>query len=184
MTDDDRIRAETLLAFWREAGPDRWFEADPDFDAACGERFLPDYRRAARDELCGWEEEPDGALALVLLLDQIPRNVFRRTARAWATDDGALDIARRAIRRGFDTSVDPTLRRFLYLPFSHSEDIDVQDEGVALTEAAGDADALRWARHHRAIVARFGRFPHRNDPLGRSSTSEELTFLVENPFGT
>jgi uncharacterized protein (DUF924 family) len=171
-----------VIAFWREAGPDRWFEPDQSFDAACRERFLAAHEAAARGDLNEWELSPDGALALVLLLDQFPRNMFRATRRAFRTDRAALDAADRAIEKGFDQKVDPALRRFLYLPFSHSEVMADQDRAVRLNEAAGNEEALRWARHHRDIVARFGRFPHRNAVLERHPTAEEASFLAESEF--
>lgn len=171
-----------VVGFWREAGPDRWFEPDQGFDAACRERFLPTHEAAARGDLNEWELSPEGALAVVLLLDQFPRNMFRATRRAFRTDRGALDAADRAIAKGFDEEVDPALRRFFFLPFSHSEERADQDRAVRLNEAAGDDEGLQWARHHRDIVARFGRFPHRNAVLGRDSTPEEEAFLAESDF--
>jgi uncharacterized protein (DUF924 family) len=122
---------------------------------------------------------PDGALAVVLLLDQFPRNMFRGTRRVYQTDATALDVADRAIERGFDSQVEPALRGFFYLPFEHSESLADQERSVALHEAAGDEDGLTWARHHHDIVARFGRFPHRNAILGRESTPEELAYLAQ-----
>ncbi len=121
----------------------------------------------------------DGALALCLLLDQFPRNMFRGTRRAYRTDPVAVDVADRAIERKHDRAVAPELRRFFYLPFSHSEDPADQERSVALAEALGDPETVKWARHHRDIVARFGRFPHRNAILGRSTTPEEAAFLAE-----
>jgi uncharacterized protein (DUF924 family) len=170
--------------FWRTAGPERWFSADDAFDELCRARFLQTYEAAACGGLDEWELSPEGALALVLLLDQFPRNMFRGTRRVHATDQAALRIADRAIAWGCDRQVDPELRRFFYLPLMHSEALPDQDRSVALNEASGDADAARWARHHREIVARFGRFPHRNALLGRESTAEERRYLAsEDAFG-
>ncbi|MFL5181920.1 MAG: DUF924 family protein, partial [Microvirga sp.] len=118
-------------------------------------------------------------LALCLLLDQFPRNMFRGTRRAYRTDPVAVDVADRAIERKHDQAVAPELRRFFYLPFSHSEDPTDQERAVALADALGDPETAKWARHHRDIVARFGRFPHRNAILGRESTPEEAAFLAE-----
>lgn len=173
---------EEVLAFWREAGPERWFEPDAAFDVACRERFLPTHEAAARGDLNEWELSPDGALALVLLLDQFPRNMFRGTRRAYRTDPAAVDAADRAIEKGFDGQVDPPLRRFFTMPFMHSEDMRDQERSVTLNEALGDGDSLQWARHHRDLIARFGRFPHRNAVLDRETTEEERRFLDESGF--
>jgi uncharacterized protein (DUF924 family) len=170
---------EEVIAFWRAAGPDRWFSKDEAFDRVCRERFLIVHEAAAAGDLNEWELTPQGALALCLLLDQFPRNMFRGTRRAWRTDPVALDVADRAIERGHDKAVEPDMRRFFYLPFMHSEELPDQERSVALAEAAGDAETVKWARHHRDIVARFGRFPHRNAILGRESTPEEAAFLAE-----
>ena len=170
---------EEVLAFWRAAGPDKWFARDDAFDEPCRERFLLTHEAAARGDLNQWELVPDGALALCLLLDQFPRNIFRGTRRAYRTDAVAVDVADRAIERKHDRAVAPELRRFFYLPFSHSEDPADQERSVALAEALGDPDTAKWARHHRDIVARFGRFPHRNAILGRPTTDEEAAFLAE-----
>ena len=167
-----------IIDFWREAGPERWFSQDHAFDALCRERFLLTYEAAARGDLNEWELEPEGALAVVLLLDQFPRNMFRGTRRVYATDPAALMVADRAIERGHDKAVAPELRRFFYLPFMHSEDLGDQDRSVALNEDLGEAESIKWARHHRDIVGRFGRFPHRNAVLGRESTPEEQAFLA------
>jgi uncharacterized protein (DUF924 family) len=169
---------QDVVAFWREAGPDRWFSSDESFDAACRERFLEAHEAAARGDLDEWELTPEGALAVVLLLDQFPRNMFRGDRRVWRTDAPALMAADRAIERGYDARVEPELRRFFYLPFMHSEELRHQERSVALNEALGE-EAARWARHHRDVVARFGRFPHRNAALGRESTPEEEAYLRE-----
>jgi uncharacterized protein (DUF924 family) len=173
---------DEVVSFWREAGPERWFARDEALDEACRERFGLTYEAAARGDLNEWELTPDGALAVVLLLDQFPRNMFRGTRRVYATDPAALMAADRAIEKGYDHKVDPALRKFFYLPFVHAEDLGHQERSVALNEALGDRDSVKWARHHRDIVARFGRFPHRNGILGRESTPEEETFLEESDF--
>ncbi len=170
---------DEIVDFWREAGPDKWFSKDEAFDETCRARFLLTYEAAARGDLAEWELAPRGALALLILLDQFPRNMFRGTRRAYATDPAALLAAERAIERGFDKAVAPELRRFFYLPFMHAEDLSAQERSVALNEALGEEDAIHWARHHRDIVARFGRFPHRNAILGRESTAEERAYLAE-----
>jgi uncharacterized protein (DUF924 family) len=179
----DRVATpDEVIAFWREAGPDRWFAKDAAFDQACRDRFTLTYEAAARGDLAEWELTPEGALAVVLLLDQFPRNMFRGTRRAYATDHAALMTADRAVERGYDQRVDPTFRRFFYLPFMHSESVRHQERSVALNESLGDPDSITWARHHHAIVARFGRFPHRNEILGRETTPEEAQFLKDDDF--
>jgi uncharacterized protein (DUF924 family) len=179
----DRVATpDEVIAFWREAGPDRWFAKDTAFDQACRDRFTLTYEAAARGDLAEWELTPEGALAVVLLLDQFPRNMFRGTRRAYATDHAALMTADRAIERGYDQRVDPAFRRFFYLPFMHSESVRHQERSVALNESLGDPDSITWARHHHAIVARFGRFPHRNEILGRETMPEEAHFLKDDDF--
>ena len=171
-----------VVSFWRDAGPARWFKSDDAFDATFRDRFIAAHTAAASGALAEWETTAEGSLALVILLDQFPRNAFRGTARVYATDPLAREVAARAIAAGHDTGVDPALRRFLYLPFQHSESLADQDRSVALSESLGE-DARRWAAHHREIVEHFGRFPHRNDILKRESTPDELQFLAEGGFG-
>ena len=173
---------EEVVAFWREAGSERWFSKDEAFDQACRDRFLLTYEAAARGDLDEWELTPEGALAAVLLLDQFPRNMFRGTKAVYRTDPAALMVADRAVEKGYDQKVDPALRQFFYLPFMHSEDLKQQERSVTFSEALGDEETLKWARHHRDIVARFGRFPHRNATLGRETTGEEARFLQESDF--
>lgn len=170
-----------VVAFWRDAGADKWFTKDAGFDATVRTRFLDTYEAAVRGELAAWEASAAGALALVLVLDQFPRNMFRGDARVYAADALARAVAERAIARGFDREAG-ALRKFFYLPFEHSEDPADQARCVALNRAAGDADALKWAEHHADIIRRFGRFPHRNAALGRTSTPEEEAFLAEGGF--
>ena len=170
-----------VVRFWREAGPPKWFRKDDAFDAEFRQRFLAAHEEAAAGRLHHWRGTAEGALALVLLLDQFPRNAFRGTPRVYATDAQARDEADRAVRAGFDCEVEPELRGFFYLPFMHSEHPDDLDRCVALSEPLG-GETLRFARHHRAIVQRFGRFPHRNEVLGRRSTPEEKAFLAEGGF--
>jgi uncharacterized protein (DUF924 family) len=179
----DRVATpDEVIAFWREAGPERWFAKDESFDRVCHERFYLTYEAAARGDLAEWELTPEGALAVVLLLDQFPRNMFRGTRRAYATDHAALMTADRAVERGHDRRVDPSLRRFFYLPFMHSESLRHQERSLALNEELGDPEVMKWARHHHDIVARFGRFPHRNAWVGRETTPEEARFLEESEF--
>lgn len=171
-----------VLTFWREAGPEKWFKKDAAFDDAIRTRFLETYEAAAAGKLAEWEQSPDGAYALILVLDQFPRNMFRNDARTFATDPQAKAVAERAIARGFDQTFDAQERNFFNLPFTHSEDLADQERCVALARAAGDADNLKWAEVHADIIRRFGRFPHRNKVLGRVTTPEEQAFLDRGGF--
>lgn len=186
------VRVDDILGFWfgppaepahlRPRGS--WFERDEAFDAECTRRFREACEQAAAGELDSWRDEPRGTLALLLLLDQLPRNVFRGSPRAYATDERAREVARRALARGLDVPLPPVWRWFFYLPFMHSEDLQDQRRCVALTESLTweSPDSLityESARRHHDIVARFGRFPHRNAALGRESTPEEVAFLQE-----
>ena len=137
---------------------------------------------AARGELSAWEHDAEGALALVLLLDQIPRNIFRGSPHAFATDGLAQIVAARAVERQFDAATDSLLRVFFYMPFEHAENPALQDRCVTLMRNMGEPDYLKYAIQHRDIIARFGRFPHRNAILGRKSMPEELAFLAEGGF--
>jgi len=170
-------QVQEVLEFWREAGYAKWFQGGAEFDAQCRERFLDAHHAAARREHDGWMESAEGALALLILLDQIPRNIFRGSGHAFATDPLALHHARRALDAGFDPRVDPALRMFFYMPFEHSEDAADQARSVALFDALGNAEATQYAIAHREVIARFGRFPHRNRALGRDSTPEEQAWL-------
>lgn len=182
MTQPAPSAAAEVLAFWREAGPEKWFAKDEAFDAQIARRFRPLVDAAARGELSDWEESPEGVYALLLLLDQFPRNLHRGSAHAFAADPLAREVAGRAIARGFDGAFDNPERRFLYLPFMHSEDLADQERCVALSEASGDDDSTRWAIIHRDIIRDFGRFPHRNAVLGRETTEEERRFLEDGGF--
>ena len=184
MNGSDRAPATPaeVLAFWRAAGPDRWFDKDAAFDAEIARRFLPTYEAAAAGRLADWEATPEGTLALLIVLDQFPRNMFRNDARAYAADPLARELASRAIDRGFDAQVPLAERSFFYLPFEHSEDLADQERCVALNRASGDADALKWAELHADIIRRFGRFPHRNAALGRATTPDEQAFLDGGGF--
>jgi uncharacterized protein (DUF924 family) len=168
--------AAAVVAFWREAGPRLWFAKDTRFDDQFRGRFLALHEAASRGECAGWVATPEGALALLLLLDQFPRNAFRGTPRMYATDVMARAIATKAIDAGHDGSVEQPLRLFLYLPFAHSEDLADQIRSVELAERLGEPDHSH-ARRHRSIIQRFGRFPHRNPILGRDMTPEEQHFL-------
>jgi len=171
-----------VLAFWRAAGPGKWFAKDDGFDASIRERFLATYEAAAAGKLAAWEATPDGALALVITLDQFPRNMFRGEARIYSADPVARAVTGRAVSRGFDRGFPNPERQFFYLPFEHSEDLGDQERCCALFGAMGDAESTKWAEHHRDIVRRFGRFPHRNAMLGRQTTPQEQAFLDEGGF--
>lgn len=172
-----KTTAQAVVAFWREAGLGKWFGGGAAFDAQCREGFGEAHMAASRRELDGWAADAEGALALVLLLDQIPRNVYRGSAHAYATDGLARHFADRAIEAGHDAAFEPALRAFFYLPLEHSEDLADQARSVALFQALGDDTYAPYAIAHRDVVARFGRFPHRNAALGRVNTPEEQAWL-------
>jgi uncharacterized protein (DUF924 family) len=187
-------RAAAVLDFWfgppgdpgREQFRPIWFRAPPEFDAALGEALVADYEMAAAGALAAWEEAPPSALALVLLIDQVPRNIFRETPRAYATDALARAVADRALGRGFDRQVTPAWRLFFYMPFHHSEELADQRRSVALfatlppnPDRGSSGSRRRYGRPYIEVIARYGRFPHRNAILGRRSTPEEIEFLKE-----
>lgn len=176
--------ASDIVAFWREAGPRAWFRKSDTFDARIRDRFEAAHHLAARGELDGWAATAEGALALLLLLDQFPRNLWRNSPHAFATDPLARAIASAAVDAGHDRAVEPTLRAFFYLPFSHSERIADQARAVTLCEALEreTGESAKWARLHRDIIIRFGRFPHRNRALGRATTAEEQAYLDHGGF--
>jgi len=176
------VSAADVVSFWQEAGPERWFNKNAAFDKEIRERFFDTYEAAAAGKLPDWEQSAQGALALLILLDQFPRNMFRGDARAFATDPLARAITAGAIIRGFDGQVPKELRGFFYLPFEHSEDLADQERCIALNKATGDADGLKWAEIHADIIRRFGRFPHRNAALARTTTPEEQAFLDGGGF--
>jgi len=171
-----------VISFWRQAGPEKWFKKVDAFDEAIRLKFEPVHHAAARGEYDAWAQDAEGALALLILLDQFPRNLYRGSAHAFATDPKARAIARAAVEAGLDRKVEPALRNFFYLPFEHSEDLADQDFCLALTTEAGEPDDIKWAGLHRDIIVRFGRFPHRNASLGRVTTAEEQEFLDEGGF--
>ena len=178
----NQIEPRTLLDFWRTAGAEKWFARDALFDAAFDDRFRDAHFAAARRELESWMGDAEGALALVLLLDQFPRNCFRGSAHSYATDGLARHYAQRAIDAGFDLQVDTALRPFFYLPFEHSEAMADQEYAMALFAKIGDDELIKYAVLHRDLIARFGRFPHRNAALGRESTQEEIDYLASGGF--
>ncbi len=170
-----------ILDFWFAPGmAERWFKKDPGFDREVRERLGGLYERAASGALGHWRTNAEGCAALVILLDQVPRNMFRGQARAFATDEAARAVIRHALDRGFDGKLTQDQRGFLYMPLQHSETLDDQELSVRLTSRPGeDPRWHKWAVPHRDIIARFGRFPHRNAVLGRESTPEEAAFLKQ-----
>ena len=185
-------RARALLDVWfgapgdplREERREVWFKSTPEHDSMLRELFLADYERAAAGLLADWEEMPESALALVLLLDQIPRNIFRATPRCYASDAMARAVAERAMARGFDRQMAPAWRLFLYMPLHHSENLADQQRATALVASLPDrgdpehGENRRYGLPYVDVIERFGRFPHRNAILGRESTPEELAFLA------
>ena len=183
MSDAETARAADVVSFWRDAGPEAWFKKNDAFDEEIRRRYLATHEAAAAGQLTEWEHNAEGALALLILLDQFPRNMFRGSARMFATDPMAHAIAAGAIVRGFDAQAAKAMRGFFYLPFEHSEDMADQERCVAFYKAIDDADGLKWAELHADIIRRFGRFPHRNAVLGRATTPEEQAFLDSGGFG-
>ena len=169
-----------VVRFWKDAGPSKWFAKDDAFDALFRERFEHGHMTAARRELDHWAEKPEGSLALLILLDQFPRNTFRGTAHQFATDSLALSFARRAIAAGHHLTFEPDLRQFFMTPFEHSEALADHDELIPLVVDL--PEVAKYAVIHRDIIVRFGRFPHRNKALGRETTAEEQAFLDQGGF--
>lgn len=172
---------DKVLSFWfEELDSGAWFRKDEQVDAMIRERFLPLYQRISQSNAVALQDARS-FLAAVLVLDQMPRNMFRGSPRAYEQDARALAIARQAIDAGLDMQLEPLQRRFLYMPFQHSEDPLVQKRSVELFTALDDAGGLDYARQHQEIIERFGRFPHRNAVLGRKSTPEESRFMETHP---
>jgi uncharacterized protein (DUF924 family) len=176
------ISPADVIAFWREAGTEKWFRKDAEFDRAVADRFAALHAQAAAGRLRDWATTPEGALALILILDQFSRNMFRGTPMAFATDELACGIARQAADAGFDNLVPAELRLFMYLPFEHTESIAEQERSVLLFHAFAPS-VLPYAREHERVIRRFGRFPHRNPILGRHMTPAEQAFLDNGGFG-
>jgi uncharacterized protein (DUF924 family) len=169
-----------VLEFWfQEARPAQWFEKDERFDAEVRRRFLALHETLATQPVASLLTDAQTALAAVIVFDQMPRNMFRGTAQAFATDGKALSIAGAAVMQGFDGELTKNGRMFLYLPFEHAENREAQARSVALTAGLGDPALTKWAEAHKTIIDRFGRFPHRNAALGRVSTPEEIEFLKQ-----
>jgi len=177
----DLITPSAIVAFWKEAGPDKWYAKDDRFDGTVRERLRAAHWNAAARKLNDWAGTAEGALALLIVLDQYPRNSFRGTAHQFATDGLALKVAKDAVARGWPGAYEPDLRQFFYLPYEHSETLADHDE---LAPMLGDdmAEVRRYAVIHRDIIVRFGRFPHRNAAMGRETTPEEQAFLDQGGF--
>ena len=169
-----------VLAFWfEELRPEQLFKKDEALDEIVRTRFGALYERLAAHPALDWRETAEGCVAAVIVLDQFPRQLYRDDARAFATDEAARAIASLAIERCFDQVLSPAQRKFLYMPFQHSEDADMQARSVALFATTDDPDTLAYARRHKEVIDRFGRYPHRNAALGRMSTEEEQAYLKE-----
>ncbi|WP_409021035.1 DUF924 family protein [Brevundimonas vesicularis] len=171
-----------VVNFWIQAGPEKWFAKDLAFDEAFKTACLDAHYAAARRELNGWMDTAEGALALILLLDQLPRNAFRDTAHMFATDPLALMFANQAIERGLDRHVDANLRPFILMPLMHSESLGDQDRLLELLEEAEHPETWHFAVIHRDIIVKYGRYPHRNASLGRATTPGETEFLGGDNF--
>ena len=175
--------AEEVVAFWLSAEPEKWFVRNDSFDEEIRRRGGGLHARAVGGELREWESSAIGSLGLILLLDQFSRNLYREDARAWKQDAQALSFSRRMIARGEDMEMDVVRRRWIYMPFMHTEDVMAQREGmVYFGERMDNANTLKYAQIHLDIIERFGRFPHRNEVLGRETTSAEAAYLNEGGF--
>jgi len=169
---------EQILEFWfKEIDRKVWFNSTPEFDAQLKERFERVYLSALNNELENWENSPQGSVALVIVLDQFPLNMYRGLPQSFSGESKSREVARRAIKNNFDLELPGEQKAFLYMPFMHSEDLGDQDLSVMLYSKAGLDHNLRFAKHHREIVRKFGRFPHRNKILGRESTEAEIAYL-------
>ena len=170
-----------VVGFWKEAGPGRWYKKSDGFDALVRETLGEAHFAAARRERDGWMATAEGALALLILLDQVPRNIFRGSGHQFATDPLALRFCKSGIAAGYPAAFEPEMRQFLLMPLMHSEALADQDALLPLV--ADMPETLKFAHIHRDIIVRFGRFPHRNAALGRKTTAEEQAFLDGGGFG-
>lgn len=177
------VTPENILAFWfEEAGPKKWYQKSDAFDAEIRRRFEDTAVTLAANGTA-WTETPEAFLALIIALDQFPRNMYRGTKASFAWDDKALGYANLMIDKGWDLKIDQSRRPFIYMPFMHSEDIKMQDECVRLMDSRiDDPSNLHHAKEHCKVIKRFGRFPHRNEILGRKSTSKEIKFLKDGGY--
>lgn len=167
-----------IINFWyADKQAKRWFKSSPEFDKEIKQRYESLWQDAANNQLQAWQSSAEGCLALCIILDQFPLNMFRGQAKAFSTEHQSIQIAKTAIERSFDDELDLQKVSFLYMPLMHSESIEDQDLCVVCFEKKGLEDNLRFAKHHRGIIQEFGRFPHRNKILGRDSTNDEITYL-------
>jgi uncharacterized protein (DUF924 family) len=176
------MRAEEVVEFWTRAGEPRWFVKNAAFDGELAVRFRKALARAREGAFDHWAKTPEGALGLVILLDQFSRNIHRGSPLMFAGDRKALETARHSIGEGYHHAMPASLSRWLVMPFEHAEDLDAQWRAVALFETMGLGDMVHWAKLHLEIIQKFGRFPHRNAILGRKSSQEELAFLAQGGF--
>lgn len=181
MSKGSGVQPADVIAFWREAGADKWFRKNAEFDRAIVERFASTHGEAAAGHLKDWASTPEGALALILVLDQFSRNMHRGAPAAFAQDELAVNVANHAVDAGFDKQVVPELRMFFYMPFMHSETIAAQERCVLAFHSISPGN-ISYAREHERIIRRFGRFPHRNPMLGRHMTPAEQAFLDGGGF--
>lgn len=173
------LTPQDILDFWySEEMQGRWFSSTPALDDEIRNKFESLWRKAAAGELDGWQETPEGCLALAIVLDQLPLNMFRGKAESFSTEQQAVKIARHAIEKGYDRRLPAGRLAFLYMPLMHSENLADQDLSVRLFEAAKLESNLRFAQHHRELIRKYGRFPHRNSMLGRQNTPEEIEYLA------
>jgi len=171
-----------VLDFWISAGSKKWFYQDATFDGAIRDRFFDLHHEAARGNMDGWAAEAEGALALIIVLDQFSRNLHRNSSLAYANDTKALDLSHTAIARRLDVELPAGVRQWIYMPYMHWEDIEVQNTSIELFSTIGDPGNMKAAITHHGIIQQFGRFPHRNNLLGRTSSAEELKFLADGGF--
>jgi uncharacterized protein (DUF924 family) len=179
---DDRIEPRDVLDFWFAAGEEKWFEKSDAFDAEIIERFKRHHEAAREGAYDDWQETGDGCLALIILLDQFSRNMYRGSAESFAADAKALAIAASVVEKGIDMELPQNVRVWIYLPYEHSELLADQDRCIELMQRCGDDDLMKWAHVHADVIRRFGRFPHRNAVLGRQSTAQETAFLEDGGF--
>lgn len=176
------IKPKDVLDFWQNAGPKKWWMKNADFDSEILEKFGALNQSARAHQLDAWRDSPDGCLALIITLDQFSRNLFRNSPKAFSSDPYALEVAKYGVSREYDKSARPELTAFFYLPYMHSENLDDQNKCVALFKNSDHQDSMNAALEHQAIIEKFGRFPHRNAVLGRTTTREEKAFLEGGGF--
>lgn len=173
---------QDVISFWKQAGPKKWFAKDDGFDQEMRQQFMPLLEQAIEGQLDHWKENADACLGLILILDQFSRNLFRNNPKAFSQDPAALSAARHALEQGYELKVDPELRSFIYMPLMHSEALEDQKESLRLQTLGGKEANIKAAKEHFQIIERFGRFPHRNQILGRQTTPEEEKYLQSGGF--